>query len=564
MTAPPDPLPSDPLLSDPLLIGIDCSTTGSKAVVFDLAGRTVSSASSPLTTTSPHPGWHEQDAGTWWPATDAAVRAALAALPDPHRVAAICLTHQRESFVAVDADNTPRHPAVLWLDARAAAEIARYGTPEVERLCGKPADITPALYKLAWVRRHRPQWLDGAAYVLDTHAFLVREMTGRWVTSRSSADPLALIDVSTRDYSPELLAIAGVDRHQLPELYDAGDLLGPLLPAVAHAWGLGPQVQVVAGLGDGQAAGLGADVLDASRAYLNLGTAVLVGTECPRYTPSRSYRTLLSVVPGQTTVETFLSSGTYLPTWFRRELGPGDGDDAPDPVLEAAASEVGPGAAGLLTLPYWNAAQTPHWDPYASGVMLGWRGTHTRAHAYRSLLEGIAQEVRLQLDGLEEATGVRVGTIRAMGGGTRSALFRQVLTDVLERPVEICGEPEISALGAAIIAAVAIEAHPDLATACRVMTRTGETLQPRPAAGAVYTRLRSVHARIYPQLREVMHDLDSLVHGLLDRDVDPDLSDPPRAPARPEPHEPHEPYETPEPHEPGTTGQSHEDTRSTP
>ncbi|MCW2810806.1 MAG: pentulose/hexulose kinase [Friedmanniella sp.] len=541
MTAPPGPL----------LIGIDCSTTGSKAVVFDLAGRTVSSASSPLATTSPHPGWHEQDAATWWPATDAAVRAALADLPDPGRVAAVCLTHQRESFVAVDADNTPRHPAILWLDARAAEEIAHHGTPEVERLCGKPADITPALYKLAWVRRHRPQWLDGAAYVLDTHAFLVRELTGRWVTSRSSADPLALLDICTRDYSPELLAVAGVDRDQLPELYDAGDLLGPLLPAVAQAWGLSAEVQVVAGLGDGQAAGLGADVLDASRAYLNLGTAVLVGTECPRYAPSRSYRTLLSVMPGQTTVETFLSSGTYLPTWFRRELGAAPSDGAPDPALEAAAAEVGPGSAGLLTLPYWNAAQTPHWDPYASGVMLGWRGSHTRAHAYRSLLEGIAQEVRLQLDGLEEANGVRVSTIRAMGGGTRSPLFRQILTDVLERPVEICGEPEISALGAAIVAAVGLGAHPDLATACRAMTRTGETITPCPEAGAVYTRLRSLHARVYPQLREVMHDLDSLVHDVLDPDLDFNPDDPDPDPDEPDPGEP-------------VTGEPYDHTRSTP
>jgi len=497
----------------PLVIGVDCSTTASKAVVFDLAGRTMAAGSSPLTTQSPRPGWHEQDAGTWWPATERAIREALGKLADPSRVAAICVTHQRESFVLVDGDDRPLHPAILWLDGRASAEIEHYGTPDVERLCGKPADITPALYKLAWLRAHRPDRMAAAYRVVDTHAFLVRQLTDRWSTSVSSADPLALLDMTTRDWSPALLAVAGVTTDQLPELMDAGDVIGPLRPEVARDWGVGEDTVVVAGLGDGQAAGVGADVLDSTRAYLNLGTAVIVGTELSGYAPSRSYRSLVSVIPGNTTLETFLSSGTYLPTWFRREFGSPDRSGIPDPALEAAAGAVQPGAAGLLTLPYWNAAQTPHWDPHASGVMLGWRGIHTPAHVYRSLFEGIAQEVRLQLDGLEAATGTRVETIRAMGGGTRSPLFSQILADVLERPLEICSELEISALGAAIVAAVGMGAFPDLVSACAAMTRTGATVAPDPTRGAVYQRLRSVHAQLYPQLREVMRTLDTFVQN---------------------------------------------------
>jgi xylulokinase len=506
------PQPVLTVRADALILGIDCSTTGSKAVVVDLAGRTVAVGRSPLTSSSPRPGWHEQDARTWWTATDAAVRQALAQLPDRTRLVALCLTHQRESFVAVDAENRPLHPAVLWLDARAGEEIAEYGTPAREKISGKPADITPSLYKLAWVRRHRPQWLAEADHVLDTHAFLVRQLTGRWDTSVSSADPLALLDVSTRTWSDELLAVAGVRREQLPRLHDAGTVLGPLLPEVTAGWDVPADVAVVAGLGDGQAAGIGAGVLDSSQAYLNLGTAVLIGTEHRGYRASRAYRSLLSVVPGSTTLEVFLSSGTYLPTWFRRHLGASSSDD-PDPDLERAAASLPPGADGLLTLPYWNAAQSPHWDPRASGAVIGWRGSHTRAHVYRSLLEGIAQELRLQVDELEEATGSRVAGFRAMGGGTRSPLFTQILADVLERPLEICTEPEISALGAAVVAAVAVGAHPNLAAACAAMTGTGRTVLPDPERSARYTALRRLHAQLYPQLRELMTSLDGLVHA---------------------------------------------------
>jgi xylulokinase len=252
-------------------------------------------------------------------------------------------------------------------------------------------------------------------------------------------------------------------------------------------------------------------VLDPSTAYLNAGTALLLGTECRGYLPARAYRSLLSVIDGNTTLETFLSSGNYLPTWFRRQFGPAEAAGAPDAELEAAAREVPAGSEGLLTVPYWNAAQTPHWDPHASGVMFGWRGAHTKAHAYRSVLEGIAQEVRLQLDGLEGATGNRVRSIRAMGGGIRSRLFSQILADVLERPLELCAEPEISALGAAVVAMAGIGAYPDLGTASKAMTRIGQRIEPDPAVADLYGRLRGVHGRLYPQLRDVMRDLDRVV-----------------------------------------------------
>jgi sugar (pentulose or hexulose) kinase len=507
VTAPPDGRQAP---GQALILGIDCSTTGSKAVVVDVAGRTVAVGRSPLTSSSPRPGWHVQDAGSWWTATDAAVRQALAQLRDRGRLVALCITHQRESFVAVDAENRPLHAALLWFDARAGVEIAEYGTLEMEAISGKPADITPALYKLAWIRRHRPDWLAGADHVVDTHAYLVRELTGRWDTSVSSADPLALLDVTTRDWSEQLLEVAGVRQEQLPQLHDAGTVLGSLLPEVATAWGVPADLAVVAGLGDGQAAGIGAGVLDSSQAYLNLGTAVIIGTEHRGYRASRSYRSLLSVVPGNTTLEVFLSSGTYLPTWFRRQLGTLSSDD-PDPELEVAATAVPVGSNGLLTLPYWNAAQSPHWDPHASGAVIGWRGMHTRAHVYRSLFEGIAQELRLQLDGLEAATGASVAGFRAMGGGTRSPLFTQIVADVLERPLEICNEPEISALGAAVVAAVAVGAHPDLNAACAAMTGTGQTVHPDRERGTRYANLRSLHAQVYPQLRELMKSLDGLV-----------------------------------------------------
>lgn len=490
----------------PLVVAVDCSTTAAKTLVVDASGTVVGTGAAPLRTSSPAPHRFEQHAPDWWSATDTAVRAALADEAARSRVVAVCVTHQRESFVCLDGAGDPLRPAMLWMDGRAEAQVRREGTDRVERLSGKPADVTPGLYKLAWLREHEPATLAAARRVVDVHGYLVHAMTGRWVSSTSSMDPLALLDVSTGDYADELLAVAGLRRDQLPDLVPTGTLLGPLLPEVAGGWGLGPDVVVVAGLGDGQAAGVGLDVADPTSAYLVLGTAVVVGSESLAYRPSRAYRSMVSAFTGHTTIETFNSAGTYLPAWFRREFGRPELEGAPDPELEADAASVPAGSDRLLTLPYWNAAQTPHWDGRACGLTVGWSGAHTRAHFYRSLLEGIAFELRLQLDGLEEARGAQVQVIRAMGGGARSPLWTQILADVFERPLEVCVAGEVSALGAAAVALTATGAYEALEDAAAALARTDGVVEPG-ADAAAYAELLPVYRRLYAETRGVMHAL---------------------------------------------------------
>ena len=494
-------------MTPPLVLAIDCSTTAAKALVVDAEGRVMGSGARPLRTASPAPRRFEQHAPDWWSATDAAVRTALAEVQHPQHVTAICVTHQRESFVCLDDDDQPLRPAILWMDGRAGSQAERHGTDRVERLSGKPADITPGLYKLAWLREHEPRTAAATRRVVDVHGYLVHAMTGRWVSSTASVDPLALLDVSTGDYHPELLDIAGLQREQLPELVTTGTKLGPLRSEVAEGWGLSDTVQVVAGLGDGQAAGLGLDVTEPDTAYLVLGTAVVIGSESTTYAPSRAYRSMVSALPGHVTVETFNSAGTFLPTWFRREFGPRQLDGAPDPELERDAAAVPIGSERLLTLPYWNAAQTPHWDGRASGMTIGWRSSHGRAHFYRSLLEGIAFELRLQLDGLEQARGERVRVIRAMGGGARSALWTQLLADVFARPLEVRAEGEVSALGAAAVALTSAGAFASLREAAATLAVTDRVVQPRTDAVAAYAELLPVYRRLYAETRDLLHAL---------------------------------------------------------
>ncbi|HEY8721770.1 xylulokinase [Pengzhenrongella sp.] len=426
-------------------MAVDCSTTASKAVIHDDAGRVVAQAARPLETRQPRAAWHEQDAEQWWVATRDAIAAAVGTLADPGAVRALCVTHQRESFVCLDADGRPLRSAILWLDGRAHQEIAALGSRRVHEVSGKPPDTTPAIYKLAWLARHEPDVLRDAVHVGDVQAYLARRLTGRWATCHASADTLGLFDLQHLDWSAELLELAGVRVEQLPELVAAGDEIGRVSPAVARSLGLPGPIPLVAGIGDGQAAGLGLGATVPGVAYLNLGTSMVLGVQSGEYRWDPAFRTLVGIRPGTYTLETVLNAAAYVATWCREQFGARGADGVAGAELEAAAAVLPIGAEGLLTLPYWNAAQTPHWDPLARGAVLGWHGRHTTAHFYRSILEGVGFELRLHLERLEEVTGRPIESIRVGGGGARSALWMRIITDITQRPVLVCAESEISA-----------------------------------------------------------------------------------------------------------------------
>ena len=498
-----------------LVVAVDCSTTAAKAVVTDAAGAVLASGASRLTTSTPRAGFHEQDAETWFTATVAAVRDAVGALAreDRDRVAAMAVTHQRESFVLLDDDGAPLRPAILWVDSRASEQIARVGSrplPDgrsVQATSGKPPDTTPAIYKLAWLADHEPDVVARSAHVADVQAYLALRLTGRLATSTASADTLGLLDLSRLEWSDALVAATGLgerrDRSRsgpdsvtdpygrLPQLVPGGGLIGELLPDVASLLALPRAIPLVAGIGDGQSAGLALGVEEPGVAYLNLGTSMVCGVETTSYQVSPAFRTLAGTRPGTYVLETVLNAAAYVADWAARFAGSDVG------AMEAAAATVPPGAEGLLVLPYWNAAQTPHWDPLARGAVVGWHGRHTPAHLYRAVLEGVAFELRLQLEALEDATGTAVRQLRAVGGGARSVLWAQVVADVTGRTVRVCSDGEVSAAGAAV------QAHAFLGqkTGTSRFVTEGHDVPPAAAGMAAYDRLYPAYRTLYPALR---------------------------------------------------------------
>lgn len=489
------------------VIGVDCSTTAAKAVVWNARGEALSQDRRTFELSQPRPGWGEQNAEDWWTATAAAVRRAVQTV-DTSRIGAICITHQRETFVCLDQTGKPLRPAMLWLDTRATAEVEKHGTEDVHRVTGKPPNPTPAWYKLLWLWDHELETMSRIGKVVDVHGFLVHKLTGAWATSWASADPLGLVDMTTFDYDDALLAAVGLDRSQLCELRAPGSVLGTIRDDVSAQLGLPPGLPIVAGAGDGQCAQLGTGVTSPGRAYLNLGTGIVSGTLSESYSHGMEYRTLSAAVPGAYTLETFLGGGTYNLNWFVEKFSGVDTralglDLTPEQVLETAAAKLPPGSDGLLALPYWAGALTPYWDHNARGVLLGLTGVHGKSHVYRALLEGIAFEQRLLTSGAEAALGEPVTDVVALGGGSRSPVWCQIIADVMRRNVSVVREPESTCLGAGMLAAAAVGLHDSIPAAAEAMSGVSTSFEPASRTADSYDRLFDVYRDIYPSTREL-------------------------------------------------------------
>ncbi|MBN1123088.1 MAG: FGGY-family carbohydrate kinase [Anaerolineae bacterium] len=500
-----------------LVIGIDSSTSECKAILWSADGRLIAEGRAEIPLLRPRPTWHEQPADSWWQAACEAISGAVSTV-DAARVAAISISHQRETFVPLDERGQPLRNAIVWMDERARLLLPdlerQYGAERFHQITGKVLSGNLTVSKMAWLKENEPDLFERTDKFADVQAYLVHRLTGDLHTGWGSADPMGLFDMGQNQWSAEILDGLGLTADHLPAAFRPGEVIGQITPEAAECCGLPPGTPVAAGLGDGQSAGLGINITHPGESYLSLGTSTIGGAFSEEYVTSRAFRTMYGGVPGTYLLETVLLSGGYTIKWFvenfiDQQAGAGRSIEA---VMEEAASEIAPGSEGLLLVPYWNSAMNPYWDAGASGIMVGWRGTHQRAHMYRAILEGIAFEQRLHLSGIEEALNRKIDRYVAVGGGARSDLWCQIIADVTGKPVYRTRTREATALGAGILAGYAAGWYPDVPQTAGAMVHHEERFfAPDGERYEIYSRLyEEVYRHLYPSLQAQLSRLADL------------------------------------------------------
>lgn len=489
-----------------LVVGIDSSTSATKAIAWNREGEAVAEGRLPVPLSNPSPGLFEQDPNDWWGSTAGALKQ-LSGKIDPARIAAISISNQRETFAAFDHAGEAVHPGLVWLDMRAVDQVQpfakRLDFDRVREICGKPVDVILPFFRMMWLRENRPEAYRQISHYADVHCYLNYRLVGHWITSIASADPSGMLDMASKQWSEEILDAAKISMSFMPGLAKPGEEVGRLSGEAATAAGLPAGIPVIAGGGDGQCAAFGAGTVEPSIAYMNLGTALVAGVYSSEYGHDQAFRTENAISDGGYIFETVLRTGTFLIDWFARELAGSDQDNKVSILkkLEEEASKSPIGSGGLTILPFWQGSMTPHWDADARGIIAGLSGSTKRGDIYRAILEGLALDQAYALEKAMKVTGGKIDSIVVIGGGSASKLFLQIIADALNVPVLRSEVAEASSLGAAMSAAYGAGWYDSLSAASSAMRqKITARISPDPNRAARYAELRAIYDDLWPTL----------------------------------------------------------------
>ena len=489
------------------VLGIDVSTTATKAVLIDESGAVVGVGASAYGFSVPRPLWSEQDPELWWDGAVAAIRSVIATTGVPaDAVVAIGLTGQMHGAVLLDVAGDVLRPAILWNDQRTATECDAIrdalGPERLIAITGNDALTGFTAPKLVWVRDHEPDVWRRIAHVLLPKDYLRLRLTGDYALDKADGAGTLLFDLAARDWSTEVLDALRIEQAWMPPTWEGPEITGVVTAIAAAATGLRAGTPVVAGGGDQSANAVGVGAVTVGTMALSLGTSgvVFATTDRPLYEPHGRVHAFCHAVPGRWhLMSVMLSAGGSL-RWFRDAIVPGVefGD------LVDAAAEVPAGSGGLLFLPYLSGERSPHPDPLARGAFVGLTLTHDLRHLTRAVLEGVAFGLRDGLDLMIEAGTQVPDQIRASGGGTESPLWRQILADVLGAEIATVNTSEGAAYGAGVLAAVGAGWYPSVEAASAALVTATPVASPGPDTEA-YRDAHAIYRELYPALAPTFH-----------------------------------------------------------
>ncbi|NNL68534.1 MAG: xylulokinase [Acidimicrobiia bacterium] len=484
------------------VLGIDTSTTATKAVLVDGSGKVAAVSAETYGYETPQPLWSEQDPARWLEATGAAVRGALeSAGISGSAVEAVGLTGQMHGLVVLDADGGVLRPAILWNDQRTAAECDEMrftiGPDRLIQITGNDALTGFTAPKLLWLRNHEPGLFASIRHVLLPKDYVRWWLTGEYAMDRAGGGGTQLFDLSNRTWSAELLESMNLPEEWFPPTFEGTSITGTITGDAAAATGLAAGTPVVAGGGDQAANAVGTGALDPGVVTLSLGTSgvVFAATETPAYEPSGRVHAFPHAVPGRWHLMGVMLSAAGSLRWHRDTLAPG----VSFAELDREAQDIAAGSDGLLFLPYLTGERTPHPDPLARAAFVGLTVRHGRPHMTRAVLEGVAFGLADGLDLMRRAGVAEVDHIRASGGGINSPLWRQILADVLGAGIATVNTTEGAAYGAAILAAAGVD-WATVAELCDQWIETTSVTAPGPDLSR-YRELHAVYQGLYPALR---------------------------------------------------------------
>ena len=496
------------------LLGVDIGTSGTKTVLFDGKGNTVTSALEEYPLYQPHIGWAEQDPEDWWKAVaDTIARVVKSSGVNPSDIKGLGLSGQMHGMVLLDRDAQVLRPSIIWCDQRTQVECDQIteiiGRERLVEITANPALTGFTASKVMWVKNHQPDIFNRIDKILLPKDYIRFKLTGVFATEVSDASGTQFLDIPKRKWSHEVLDKLGIHPDWMPEVYESQEISGKISGEAARLTGLSQGTPVAGGGGDQAAGAIGNGIVRPGILSSTIGTSgvVFASMDAVHIDPKGRLQTFCHAIPDTWHVMGVTQGAGLSLQWMRNNFGGMERELAgymgvdPYYLMDREAEVAQPGCEGLIYLPYLMGERAPHLDPYARGVFFGLTARHGRREMIRSVMEGVSYSLRDCMEIIKEMD-IPAEEVRASGGGARSPLWRQMQADIFNTPIAVTNSKEGPALGAALLAGVGAGIYPSVPEACEAAIQVTGVQNPIGENVPIYGKYYEVYRDLYKALKD--------------------------------------------------------------
>jgi len=508
------------------ILSIDAGTQSIRAALIDLKGNIISIAKTPIEAYfSKHPGWAEQEPDYYWKQLCITTgRLFQNSQIKNDAIKGVTLTTQRGTVINLDRKGNALRPAILWLDQRFASvehwpgktmtcilkSLKQYGVVEhVIREC-----------ESNWIQQNQPDLWDKTFKYLFVSGFFTYKLTGEYVDSAGNMVGYVPYNYKKQEWAGKSdlkWKMFPMDRSILPKLVRPSEIMGQITRRASKETGIPEGLPVIAAAADKACEVLGSGCMTPEIACLSYGTTATIETTNAKYVEIVPFMPpYTSAIPGWYNPEVQIFRGYWMVNWFKKEFGFREAQLASEKNVEIEElfdeliRDIDPGSNGLILQPYWSpGVRIP--GPEAKGAIIGFGDVHTRAHMYRSILEGLAYALKEGSLRMEKRNRTKIKRLRISGGGSQSNAAMQLTADIFNLPAERPHTFETSCLGAAIDAAVGLGYYSDFESAVREMTKIKDVFEPEPESSKIYRELfERVYLKMYDRLKPLYEEIRNI------------------------------------------------------
>lgn len=481
-------------------IGIDLGTSGTKFLLVAANGEILAENTQSYEVCYPHSGWSEQSPELWYKAAIIGLNELLQG-QDKSAVKGISFGGQMHGLVVLDKDDNVIRPCILWNDGRTEKQTKYLnevvGKDKLSEYTGNIAFAGFTAPKILWMKENEPENFAKIAKIMLPKDYLAYKLSGSFCTDYSDASGMLLLDVKNRRWSQEMCDVCGISLQMLPKLYESYEVVGTLKKQIAEDLGLSAEVKIIAGAGDNAAAAVGTGVVGEGGCNISLGTSGTLFVSATEYKEDKvnALHSFCHADGGWHLMGCILSAASCNAWWSDKIL------ETNNYAKEQEVLEEYLGKNDVYFLPYLMGERSPHNDVNARGAFIGMRPDTTRKQMTLAVLEGVTFALRDCLEAAKK-NGIEVKKTKLCGGGAKSPLWRKIVANVMNMPVEIPQTEQGPAYGGAMLAMVGCGEYKTVKDATQTIIKVKEIIYPESRTASLYSKRYEMFRKLYPTLKD--------------------------------------------------------------